>query len=429
VLLPPEAVDGPEEEPQAAEEPHTAAGNEMEERACELRYRDARAAMRKAQAEVRRFRVGASSGDRTARMYLRTAESRLRAAQNEEQEAYTACQRLQRNTLRLQAKASRLCELNARTSPLLALSDDLLMLILQQHSLEATDLAMLDCTSRRLRDTVWVRARGRATGKEAEGEDGRSGKGAPSAGDHSSSRPRRRRGFACAAGHLAGASSSASACELALGASSSGGSTGDAACCSVHGGRLLVERLSLTEAAARTKAWLELGVSAEAMGPTRPLCASWKQELQQGAILLQETGLWKIHGFSKWSQRRRRSAKPPRLFSDTFVRGGVPWRLLLFPRGNHVEHLSLYLDVADSATLPLGWMRYAKFVLYVLHPAGRARSVSKGTSHIFTSRENDWGFTMMVPLEDLENGGFLQGDTLCLRVDVEEARDGPSDRA
>ena len=106
---------------------------------------------------VDRYRVSAANGNSTARKYLRTAESRLHAAQREEDSAYESCQSLQRNRDRRQAKAIRLCELNARASPLLALSNDLLLYILQQPCLDAVDLAMLDCTCQRLRECVEVR--------------------------------------------------------------------------------------------------------------------------------------------------------------------------------------------------------------------------------------------------------------------------------
>ncbi len=54
-------------------------------------------------------------------------------------------------------------------------------------------------------------------------------------------------------------------------------------------------------------------------------------------------------------------------------------RVLIFPKGNNVEHLSMYLDVADSASLPYGWSRYAQFSLCVLNQIHNKYSVRKGT--------------------------------------------------
>ncbi|KAL2945553.1 Ubiquitin carboxyl-terminal hydrolase 12 [Bienertia sinuspersici] len=33
-------------------------------------------------------------------------------------------------------------------------------------------------------------------------------------------------------------------------------------------------------------------------------------------------------------------------------------RILIFPKGNNVDFLSMYLDVADAVNLPYGWSRY-----------------------------------------------------------------------
>lgn len=55
-------------------------------------------------------------------------------------------------------------------------------------------------------------------------------------------------------------------------------------------------------------------------------------------------------------------------------------RVLIFPKGNNVDHLSMYLDVADSASLPYGWSRYAQFCLGVVNQIHNKYSVRKGTS-------------------------------------------------
>ena len=53
-------------------------------------------------------------------------------------------------------------------------------------------------------------------------------------------------------------------------------------------------------------------------------------------------------------------------------------RILLFPGGNNVQQLSVYLDVADSATLPQGWSRQAHFTLTVQNQKDHTKSVVKG---------------------------------------------------
>ena len=55
-------------------------------------------------------------------------------------------------------------------------------------------------------------------------------------------------------------------------------------------------------------------------------------------------------------------------------------RMLMFPKGNNVDHLSMYLDVADSRSLPYGWSRYAQFSLSVVNQIHNRSTIKKGLS-------------------------------------------------
>lgn len=59
-------------------------------------------------------------------------------------------------------------------------------------------------------------------------------------------------------------------------------------------------------------------------------------------------------------------------------------RVLIFPKGNNVDQLSMYLDVADSQSLPYGWSRYAQFSLAVVNQAFNKYTVRKGTYFVST---------------------------------------------
>ncbi|KAK4772063.1 hypothetical protein SAY86_013838 [Trapa natans] len=121
---------------------------------------------------------------------------------------------------------------------------------------------------------------------------------------------------------------------------------------------------------------------------------------------------WMIENFS------RRNVK--KLYSDIFIVGGYKWRLLIFPKGNNVDHLSIYLDVADSTTLPYGWSRFAQFSLAVISQIHNKFSVRKETQHQFNARESDWGFTSFMALSELYNTGkgYLVTDTCIIEADV-----------
>jgi ubiquitin carboxyl-terminal hydrolase 7 len=94
--------------------------------------------------------------------------------------------------------------------------------------------------------------------------------------------------------------------------------------------------------------------------------------------------------------------------------------VLLFPKGNNVDHLSIYLDVADSATLPYGWNRFAHFSLAIVNQYDHKLTVKKDTQHQFNVRESDWGFTSFMALQEFYDPtrGFLVNDTLVLEADV-----------
>ncbi|XP_058213297.1 MATH domain and coiled-coil domain-containing protein At3g58270-like isoform X2 [Rhododendron vialii] len=121
---------------------------------------------------------------------------------------------------------------------------------------------------------------------------------------------------------------------------------------------------------------------------------------------------WKIENFSK--------RKTKKLYSDTFYSGGYEWRVLIYPKGNNVEYLSLYLDVGDLATLPYGWTRYAQFSISVINQSHNTLTVRKDTQHQFDAREFDWGFTSFLPLKVLNDPGqgFLLNDTIIVEADV-----------
>jgi len=121
---------------------------------------------------------------------------------------------------------------------------------------------------------------------------------------------------------------------------------------------------------------------------------------------------WIIEGFNKLKQ--------PKLFSPVFHSGKYNWRILIYPNGNNVTQLSVYIDVADAATLPQGWSRQAHFTLTVHNRKDPSHSVIKDADHHFTTRASDWGFREMVPLSDLRDprSGFVMEGKLMISAKV-----------
>ncbi|KAL5101398.1 hypothetical protein RYX36_005725 [Vicia faba] len=120
---------------------------------------------------------------------------------------------------------------------------------------------------------------------------------------------------------------------------------------------------------------------------------------------------WRIDGFS-WINTIK-------LYSDVFEVGGYKWRVLIFPKGNNVmDHLSVYLEIANSAKLLSGWSSYAEFSLIVVNQINNEYTERKDTQHHFNEQESDWGFTSFIPLDILNDpgGGYLVNDTLVVEV-------------
>ncbi|KAF8389289.1 hypothetical protein HHK36_025982 [Tetracentron sinense] len=116
---------------------------------------------------------------------------------------------------------------------------------------------------------------------------------------------------------------------------------------------------------------------------------------------------WKIRNFSRLNTKKH--------YSETFFVGGYKWRVLIFPKGNKVDHLSIYLDVADSTNLP-----YAQFSFSVINQIHEKNTIIKGTQHQFSAEESDWGYTSFMPLSKLydPDRGYLVNDTCIVEAKV-----------
>ncbi|KAJ1392741.1 TRAF-like [Sesbania bispinosa] len=103
-------------------------------------------------------------------------------------------------------------------------------------------------------------------------------------------------------------------------------------------------------------------------------------EHQQSRVDTFEKFTWTIENFSSLNVKK--------LYSETFVLGGYPWRILVFPHGNKVQYLSIYLDAVNSTNLPEGWSRDVRFRLAVLNQLVSDKTITKEVSVIKSKHEN-----------------------------------------
>ncbi|VFQ95299.1 unnamed protein product [Cuscuta campestris] len=131
---------------------------------------------------------------------------------------------------------------------------------------------------------------------------------------------------------------------------------------------------------------------------------------------------WTIDNFSKLNGEKQ--------YSKTFDANGNKWRVLIFPKGNSTDHLSVYLDVANSDILPEDWEIPLSCRIFLVNQIHCNKSINKETMHTFNSHESDWGFTRFIPLNKLHNksGGYIVNDTCVIEVEVYGYYTGPIDK-
>ncbi|KAL9858277.1 putative MATH/TRAF domain, phospholipase [Arabidopsis thaliana] len=109
-----------------------------------------------------------------------------------------------------------------------------------------------------------------------------------------------------------------------------------------------------------------------------------------------------------WMIKNFLSLPSEEICSDNFVVGDSKWRLYAYPKGN--KSLSLFLNVADSESLPDGWKRHTKFRLTVVNQTSEKLSKKiVATPRWFDQKHPSFGTQAMLPLTELLdiNGGFL----------------------
>ncbi|ESR46019.1 hypothetical protein CICLE_v10003193mg, partial [Citrus x clementina] len=141
----------------------------------------------------------------------------------------------------------------------------------------------------------------------------------------------------------------------------------------------------------------------------------------------------KIKSFSVLAEK----AVDEKYESGAFEAGGYKWKLVLYPNGNKSknvqDHISLYLAVADTSSVTLGWEVYAVFRLFLLDQnqdnylvvqeniAAEARSsLLDKQLHNRWLLKLQWGFDQFIPLKAFNDAsnGYLVEDTCIFGAEV-----------
>ncbi|XP_043705179.1 ubiquitin C-terminal hydrolase 12-like [Telopea speciosissima] len=131
--------------------------------------------------------------------------------------------------------------------------------------------------------------------------------------------------------------------------------------------------------------------------------------------------------FEKFSKERCRS--------QSFGAGGYRWRLILYPNGNDKgkgSHLSLYLKIEDTTSLPLGWEVQVVFRFFAFDQIrGQYLMFEETQGKRFHAMKTEWGSDEFIPLRVFKNQsyGYLVNDTSMLGAEIfifGESRTGQS---
>lgn len=110
--------------------------------------------------------------------------------------------------------------------------------------------------------------------------------------------------------------------------------------------------------------------------------------------------------YNVWEIKDWTALKDDKIRGPKFTCGGFEWNILLFPRGNNNNQLSLYIE-PHPITLPgeekKQWYVCAKFGLDLWNPNDPAAHYSSGSYHRFNENETDWGFSSLIDMRQLKS--------------------------
>ncbi|KAL5712001.1 hypothetical protein ACHQM5_014216 [Ranunculus cassubicifolius] len=117
--------------------------------------------------------------------------------------------------------------------------------------------------------------------------------------------------------------------------------------------------------------------------------------------------------------------------SDTFEADGYKWKLTLFPDGNEQkDHVSLYLSIADTNSLPSGWEVNVFFRLFLydqIHDKYVKVEESGSKVRRFHALNTEWGFSQFMPMSIFKkpSNGYLVNDNCVFGAELFVCKNKP----
>ncbi|KAK8515501.1 hypothetical protein V6N13_139521 [Hibiscus sabdariffa] len=112
--------------------------------------------------------------------------------------------------------------------------------------------------------------------------------------------------------------------------------------------------------------------------------------------------------------------------SGIFDAGGYEWNLCFYPNGNRRisevdDHISLYLKIADAASLPCGWEVNVKFTFFMLDQfRDKFFTVEDVNIRRFHATKTEWGVPRLLSLDIFKDvfKGYLVDDCCIIGAEV-----------
>ncbi|CAG7860129.1 unnamed protein product [Brassica rapa] len=111
--------------------------------------------------------------------------------------------------------------------------------------------------------------------------------------------------------------------------------------------------------------------------------------------------------------------------SSVFEASGYKWRLILYMNGNKNDggnnHVSLYVRIEDTESLPTGWEVDVDLKLFVHNARQRQYlTVSDETVKRYNQGYREWGYAQLIPLSTFHNPsqGYIVQDTCSFGAEI-----------
>ncbi|CAH8363163.1 unnamed protein product [Eruca vesicaria subsp. sativa] len=111
--------------------------------------------------------------------------------------------------------------------------------------------------------------------------------------------------------------------------------------------------------------------------------------------------------------------------SSVFEASGYKWRLILYVTGNKEDggtnHVSLYVRIEDTESLPTGWEVDVDLKLFVFNARQRKYlTVTDEAVKRYNQGKREWGFGQLIPLSTFHNPnqGFIVQNTVSFGAEI-----------